>query len=215
MINRHAAIAAVTACFGFMALTTAEAAEDDLNIELTPFGAYRFGGTFEVIDTDTSYELDDAPSYGLIVNFRHQANTQWEILYSREQTEAAFSDPLSGNSLVDVDIDVLQGGGTYQGDGDTVRPYLALTVGGTHISTSAAGGSKSDTFWSGSIGIGLQIRPTERVGIRLEARAYGTLLDSNSDIFCQTGPNQNVCAVRIDGTLLSQFETLAGVVFRF
>ena len=215
MIYRNAAIAAVTGCFGLMAATIAEPADNALNIELTPYGAYRFGGTFDVVDSDTSYELADASTYGLIVNFRHQANTQWEVLYSREETEAEFSDPLSGNSLVDVDIAVLQAGGTYQGDGDTERPYLALTVGGTQVSTSAAGGSKSDTFWSGSIGVGLQIRPTERIGFRLEARAYGTLLDSDSDIFCQTGPNQNVCAVHIDGTMLRQFETLAGIVFRF
>ena len=207
-------IAAILAAIGVFA-TAANAAEDDLNFEITPFGAYRFGGGFEVTDADTSYDIDDSPSYGFIVNFRQQANTQWEIFYSRQQTNAEFSDPLAGNPVLDVDIDVLQGGGTYQWDGDIVRPYLALTAGGTRIRTRAGDASRDDTFWSASIGVGLHVRPTERLGLRLEARAYGTFIESETDIFCQTGPNQNVCAVRIDGKVLQQFETIAGIVFRF
>ncbi len=208
---RFAAFVAVLGVFA----TAANAAENELNIELTPFGAYRFGGSFDVAEDDTSYEIADSPSYGFIVNFRQKSNTQWEIFYSRQQTEAEFSDPATGNSLLDIDIDMLQGGGTYQWDGDKVWPYLVLTAGGTKIKTRAADASQSDTFWSGSIGVGLQIRPTERLGLRLEARAYGTLINSDTDIFCQTGPNQNVCAIRVDGTMVSQFETLAGIVFRF
>ena len=207
-------MAAIVAALGVFA-AAANAAENELNIELTPFAAYRFGGSFDVEDAETSYDIVDSPSYGFIVNFRQQANTQWEILYSRQQTEAEFSDPTAGNSVLDVDIDVLQGGGTYQFDGDKVRPYLTLTVGGTHVNTSAGDVSDSDTFWSGSFGMGLQIRPNDRLGLRLEARAYGTFINSDTDIFCQTGPNQNVCAIRVDGTMVSQFETIAGVVFRF
>jgi hypothetical protein len=211
MKHQLAAIVAMSGVF----TTAANAAENELNVELTPFGAYRFGGSFDVEDAEASYDIEDSPSYGFIVNFRQQANTQWEILYSRQQTEAEFSDPTAENSVLDVDIDVLQGGGTYQFEGDKVRPYLVLTFGGTHINTSAGGASDSDTFWSGSFGMGLQIRPSERLGLRLEARAYGTFINSDTDIFCQTGPNQNVCAIRVDGTMVSQFETLAGVVFRF
>ena len=34
--------------------------------ELTPYGGYRFGGTFQDIDTEIDVELDDAASFGLI-----------------------------------------------------------------------------------------------------------------------------------------------------
>lgn len=207
-------LAVALAGIGLLSTAAVQAADDKI-FELTPYGAYRFGGSFDVLDTNTSYKLADSASYGLIFNIRQQANTQWEILYSSQQTDATFSDINVNNALLDVDLQVLQGGGTYQGSGERVRPYLAVTLGGTHIKTSAGGASRSDTFWSGSIGLGLQIRPTERVGIRLEARAYGTLMDSDTDLFCQTGPNQNICAIRIDGTLMSQFETIAGIVFRF
>jgi opacity protein-like surface antigen len=192
----------------------AHAADDVYDFELTPFGAYRFGGEFDVTGTDSTLGLADSPSYGLLMNFRQHANTQWEILYSRQQTDASAIGAPVNSSALDVDIHTLQGGGTYQGDGDTVRPYLAATLGGTHMKTSSEG-AQSDTFFSFSLGVGLQIRPNDRLGLRLEARSYGILTDSKTDLFCATGPDQNICAIRIDGTVLWQLETMVGIVFRF
>ena len=206
-------ITTIAAALGLLAMT-ANAVADDLNIEITPFGAYRFGGTFDVADSDASYELADSSSYGLILNLRQKRDTQWEILYSRQQTDASFSEAVPGDPLIDVDTQVLQLGGTFQGDGETVRPYLAATIGGTHIKTEAVG-TASDTFWSGSIGVGLQVRPSSRFGIRLEARAYGTLVSSNSSLFCSSGPAGAACVLQVDGTVFSQIETLVGLVFRF
>jgi opacity protein-like surface antigen len=194
--------------------TSAETNGDDLDFELTPFGAYRFGGSFYVTDSDETLELDDASSYGVLFNVRQHHNTQWEILYSRQQTESRPRNAPPSSAAVDLDIQILQGGGTYQGEGERARPYVAATLGGTHIKSNSAG-STSDTFFSFSIGGGLQLRPNDRLGIRLEARAYGTLTASNTDLFCRTGPDLNVCAIRVDGKVLWQVETLAGIVFRF
>jgi hypothetical protein len=184
-------------------------------VEITPFAGYRFGGTFETEDETASYEMEDSASFGLIVNLPHKINTQWEILYSQQgSAEAIYEGDPGPDPLVDVDIHVLQIGGTYLFEGDKAIPYLAATLGGTHIRTSSAE-SRDDTFFSGSIGIGMKFLPTSRVGIRVEARAYGTLVSSNSELFCSTGPDANLCAVRIDGKLFSQVETFAGITFRF
>lgn len=190
------------------------------SVELTPFVGARFGGTFEAELPSAElveYEMDDSASFGMILNWRHKANTQWEVLYSLQQSEAQYfgpDDPNGPEPLVDVDIHVLQIGGTYLFDGERAIPYLAATLGGTHIRADSTE-SQDDTFFSGSIGFGVKILPTSRVGIRLEGRAYGTLLDSSSRIFCSTGPDANVCAVQLDGNLLSQFEVFAGLTFRF
>jgi len=193
---------------------SALASAQDSGTEITPFFGYRFGGTFESEEMSTKYEMQDSSSFGLLVNFEHKANTQWEILYSQQSSEALYSGVAGPDPQVDVDIHVLQLGGTYRGEGDKARPYLAATIGGTHIRTESSS-SKSDTFFSGSIGVGMMFLPRSRVGIRVEARAYGTLVDSSSDIFCQTGPDQNICAIRIDGNLLSQVEIFTGITFRF
>jgi len=190
--------------------SAATAAEEPGNFEITPLGGYRFGGSFDVQGSDDSYELEDSSSFGLILNLRDQANTQWEILYSQQNANAELNSA-TAQSRVGLDIQVLQIGGTYQGPGDNWRPYLAATIGGTRFDTS----SGDDTFFSGSIGIGVQIMPESRLGIRFEARAYGTLTDSDTDLFCRTGPDLNICAVRVDGEIFSQIETFAGIVFRF
>ncbi len=191
--------------------SVAQAQDDSLGLEITPLGGYRFGGSFDIQESSDAYEMEDSSGFGLVFNLREQANTQWELIYSRQNGTAELNSASALQSRVDVDIQVLQIGGTYQGSGSRARPYVALTLGGTRFATD----SGNDSFFSGSIGLGLQVMPDARVGIRLEARAYGTLTDSDTDIFCRTGPDLNVCAVQVDGEIFSQIETFAGIVFRF
>jgi predicted porin len=204
----------LVALLGGCCLSPAYGQEAAAKFELTPFGGYRFGGSIEIEESPESYEFEDSASYGLIFNFPHRANTRWEILYSKQSTEAEFTGLTPDDPVIDVDLQVLQIGGTYQFEGDTVIPYLAATLGATHAKATSSG-SESDTFWSGSIGLGVLISPHSRVGLRLEARAYGTLVNSSTDLLCVSGPQGAGCAIGVAGDLLSQMETFAGVVFRF
>ncbi len=192
----------------------------DYNVEITPFGGYRFGGEFDAesdgdaVSAADSVKLVDSGSYGLLVDIRHSDITTYQFLYSEQSTDAEIRGTGLALDALDTTVRVFQFGGTYRGPGDVVQPYLAATIGGTHVRTSG-GGSRSDTFFSGSIGVGINVMPTSRIGFRFEARGYGTLTDSDTDLFCRTGPDLNVCAVRVRGTILGQFETFAGVTFRF
>jgi hypothetical protein len=181
---------------------------------LTPFAGLTTGGDFEDLTSTAELALDDSSSFGLILNIVESANTQWEILYSLQATEADTTGlPISGAPL-DIDVHYIQGGGTYLFSGDAARPFLAATVGASHFAPGLSG-VDSETFFAFSIGTGLQIRPNARFGIRLEARGYGTLVDSDSNLFCQSGPAGAICAVTVDGTILWQFQAFAGFVFRF
>ena len=173
-----------------------------------------FGGTFADIDADLDAELDDGAHLGVILNLRESANTQWELIYSRQSTDVDASAFSPATPTLDVDLQYLQLGGTYLGEGERVRPYVAATIGGTRIAPSL-GNLDSDTFWSGSIGAGLQAFPNQRIGLRLEARVWGTLLTSSTDLFCASGGQGGVCAISVDGDVLWQFSTFLGVVFRF
>jgi hypothetical protein len=190
---------------------SAGAADEPLNIEITPYGGWRFGGTFDVQESTDAWEIEESASAGLILNLRESANTQWEFLYSQQSSKAELTSNTLPVTRIDIDLQYFQVGGTYQWDGDMLRPYLAATIGGTRIRTP----SESDAFFSGSIGLGMQILPESRVGIRIEARAWGSLTDSSTDLFCAVGPDANVCAIRVDGSVLGQVETFAGITFRF
>jgi hypothetical protein len=194
----------------------AHAQQTPAKFELTPFGGYRFGGSFEIDESPDSFDFEDSASYGLIVNFPHRANTRWEIIYANQSTEAEFSGVTTGDAVIDVDLQMLQIGGTYQfeAENEKVLPYLAATLGATHAKASGTS-SESDTFWSGSIGLGILVAPNSRVGLRLEARAYGTFTNSSTDLLCASGPGGAGCAIQVAGDLLTQIETFAGVVFRF
>jgi len=214
--RHHAVFAAVLAVLVYACAGSAAAQEQAYAFELAPYGGYRFGGTFAAADSGTSIELDDSASFGLIFNARHSPDTQWEALYAHQETTADTAGLGLGLGGADLDlgIDYLHGGGTYLFDSAWGRPFLSATVGMTRIDVQNAG-FDDDVFFSFSMGLGVQFRPTERLGLRLEARGFGTLVDSDTDIFCRTGPDENVCAVRIDGDVMWQMEAIAGVVFRF
>ncbi len=48
------------------ALPAQAAAADELKFEITPFVAYRFGGTFDVEGSTASYRIDDSEAFGLL-----------------------------------------------------------------------------------------------------------------------------------------------------
>lgn len=207
-------IKTIIVCVVLLAATAVNAQTETSRFELTPFAGITFGGEFEDMTSSESLQLDDNASFGLILDIRESANTQWEILYSRQATRADTTDlPTSGASF-DVDVHYIHGGGTYLGEGDRARPFLAATIGATHFEPGLDDFG-SETFFSFSIGAGFQLRPNDRLGIRLEARAYGTVLESDTELFCRTGPTENICAIRSEGTILWQLQTLAGFVFRF
>ena len=182
-------------------------------IELTPYGAYSFGGTFKDEESATEAELQDSGNFGLIFDYQMKNNTQVEVIYSQQRTDAVISD----ETIPNVNMHYLQLGGTYQFDTvGNVLPFMSATLGGTHIDVDTEGFG-SDTFFGFSIGGGIQIAPTRRFGLRLEARAFGTLLQDGSRIFCVSDPGggQAGCAITIAGDVLWQLQTMAGFVFRF
>jgi hypothetical protein len=190
------------------------AAEQGPRFELTPFIGYRVGGSFEDEDTGESVDLDDNASYGLIFNIVEKAHTQYEFSWSHQDTSVDLTDAGGNPAKLDLDIDFFQLGGTYLFDGNFARPYMVATLGAAHY-RSKSGASESDTYFAFSVGGGWKLWPTRRFGLRLEGKYYGTLVESNSNIFCGSSPNNAGCLIQTSGKILSQWEVMAGGVFRF
>lgn len=195
--------------------TSAAQTENALaRFSLTPFGGYTFGGEFKDEKGMLSVDVDDAPHFGVVFDIREGANTQWEIFYSQQQTEADTSEVVPAQPVTDIDVHYLQVGGTYVGNGDRARPFLAATLGGTRFDPGPLT-FDSENFFSFRIGAGWYLQASERVNLRLEGRLLGTLLRSDSALFCETGPDENVCALVADGDFFWQFQTSLGFAFRF
>ena len=181
---------------------------------VTPYGGYTFGGEFKDDADSVSVEVDDAAHLGLIVNVRQTANTQWEVFYARQETEADTSGISPSQPLVDIDVQYLHLGGTYVADGERARPFLAAGIGATRFDPGPLT-FDAENFFSFGVGAGWQVQPTDRLGVRLEGRLLGTFLHSNTALFCETGMDENVCALAADSDLYWQFQTSLGVVLQF
>jgi hypothetical protein len=214
-ICARAVAAIVVAALSCLSICSAVADGRDPRFELTPYVGYRIGGEFEQQNGSAKYELDEGNSAGLIFNIvARDVNTQWQVLYGQQRTSHKTPVTFDPSARLGIDVEYFQFGGTYLFDGDDMRPFIALTAGVTHFGPTLAG-VDSESFFSGSIGGGVQLLQTSRVGVRLEARVFTTFVSTDGAIFCHSGPNAGGCAISIHGTALYQFEASAGVVFRF
>jgi hypothetical protein len=182
--------------------------------ELTPFVAYRVGGSFSEEDGDGQVDLNESSAEGIMFNIRANPKGQYELLYSRQSTDASTRGFYPDDPTIGIDVENYHFGGTYLFDGRNTRPFIALTLGATRFDPKHAE-STAETFFSASLGAGVQLAATRRVGLRLEARAFATFIDDNSAIFCSSINGSGSCLIRVEGNLLTQWEARAGLVFRF
>jgi opacity protein-like surface antigen len=189
---------------------------------ITPVIGYRMGGSVDGENdageqTGEEISLDDASTLGLIINAPFQdlggAYTEWEFSFNT-QSVGLDEAPDAVDRDLKIDITHYLVGGTYVGGEGAVRPYLAAGIGAAHLSPDAPG-YESDTVFGFGIGIGAHFFPESRVGLRLEGRAMGSVLDNDSAVFCASGPTGSGCAFLASGEWLLQWEVMAGATFRF
>jgi hypothetical protein len=198
----------------FILSTSAFAQDKPLRFELTPFAAYRFGGSFEEQDGNGRVELNDSNAQGIMFSIKENHNGQYELLYSRQSTDADTTGFLVNDPTFELDVDTLHFGGTYLFDGENTRPFLVVTLGITQFDPGIID-SGSESFFSASIGGGVLLNATKRLGVRLEGRAFTTFVGDDSDIFCASSGGSGTCLIQVDGRTLTQWEARAGLVFRF
>jgi len=192
--------------------------------EITPNAAYRIGGEFEPQaepkDLDANgrgFELHEGNAEGLILDIRTSAgDSQWEVLYAHQDTELETQPSFVGGPTLDIDVSHFQFGGTYlfEDSSDTIVPFIALTAGLARFEPELDG-AEAENYFSWSFGGGVQLRAERRIGVRLEARVFGSLIDDDSALFCVSSPEVSSCAVVVEGDQLYQVEARVGVVVHF
>lgn len=186
----------------------AEEAPEYNTFELTPFAGYMFGGEFADATTGDDLDLDEDTSYGLIFNIAADQHRHYEFLYTMQSTA------LDGATPLDMDVQYLQLGGTVSHpDMTRVIPYFGLTVGAARFEPDAAG-YDSETRLAFSAGGGVRVPITDHIGVRFDARAYFTLLDSDGEIFCVSSAGAT-CAIRAKSDTFVQYAASLGVVIGF
>jgi hypothetical protein len=195
----------------FLAVSISAPAEADaLSLEVTPSIGYRLGGEFEDETSGETVDLDEAPSYGLILSLNLDEQSQIELFWSHQETSLEDDALFSGATLLDLDVDYIHFGGTYIVDGELVRPFVVASMGVTHMNPEQAG-FDSETRFSAALGGGIRLFFTRHIGLRIEGRGFATFIDSDSAVFCR----DFTCAIHVKGNMLWQFGAQVGLIMAF
>jgi hypothetical protein len=115
-----AAVAAVVAWLPADALARGE------RVEIIPHGGVRFGGNFRDRLSGEPMNIGASAAAGLTVDIAWDANTELELLYSRQATRLKRDGAAPGSPSFDLDIEYYQIGGTYLFDkSGALQPYFA------------------------------------------------------------------------------------------
>jgi hypothetical protein len=180
------------------------------DFEFTPFAGYMAGGEFEDPIDSSDRDLDAGSDFGLIVNAATDWWRHYEMVYAHQGTEVDGVEPF------DMDVEYLHFGGSVSypdTEAKYVIPYFGMTVGATRFSPDQAG-LDDETKFSLTMSTGLRIPITQHFGVRLDLRAWGTLLDSDSEIFCVSSAGLT-CRIKAKGDFFLQYSANLGVTVGF
>ena len=187
-----------------------EAPREYNGFEFTPFVGYMAGGEFEDPMDSSDRDLDADTDFGIIIDAAAEWWRHYEMLYVRQSTSVDGVEPF------DMDVEYLQFGGTVSypdSEAKHVIPYFGMTVGAARFSPDGAG-LDDETKFAATLGGGLRIPINKNFGVRLDLRAFGTLLDSDSDIFYVSSAGLT-CRIKAKGDFFLQYSANLGVTIGF
>jgi hypothetical protein len=178
---------------------------------ISVYGGARFGGSVTDSATNSSINLQNGSSFGAALDIGLDRDTQIELFYSQQNTALSAAAFATQGNATGLTLYNYQIGGTAFFEQVGRGAYVMGGIGGTTAKPKQAG-LNSETFFSGNLGLGWMVPLGAHAGLRLEARGYGVLLNSNTTLFCG---GQIGCTVAVKGNGLFYGEVLAGLSVRF
>jgi hypothetical protein len=179
-------------------------------VEVTPFVAQRYGGSFEDYNTGADFAVADARAFGLALDFDLEPDKQIEVFLSRQNTNLTTSGTFTGNPLFDLTIDYYHIGGLYMlPEVGNILPFVSGTLGLTRM-TPYRTDLTTENRLSLSLGGGAKIFFNKQLGLRFDARGIYTMLNSDLAVFCSGG-----CTLKVRGGGFVQTEVSAALMMRF
>jgi hypothetical protein len=176
-------------------------------VEVAPFVGYRFGGDFFELVTGQAVDLDGALSWGASVDVPlSPRGLQFEGLFTHQHADLLVPSPVVGRRLWRITVEHWQAGALQETRDGRVRPYVDLMAGLTRYSAEG----DTEIRFAASGGGGVKLLPSPRLGIRLESRVFGTLVDASGALACSSG----LCLVALNAEVVWQWEFSAGLVIR-
>jgi hypothetical protein len=171
-------------------------------LELAPFVAYRVGGEFQ------GFSVKDNVSYGGTLSYDIGGQGFGpEFLFSHQNTDVVTSPGGIARANININEWALQGFRTFASSRGKAIPFGTVGIAISDLSASAGGGSS--TRVAAVAGLGAKVFPNPSIGLRFDARAFFTFVNSSGGFFCGTGGG---CGVSYSGSVFFQMDLGGGVV---
>lgn len=154
--------------------------------EIFGFGGYMMTTSVPVQDGDL--QVDDRLNYGLGLDVEVRRGIQVELLWISEQTHVKLKRYPSGivEDLFDMSVHYFQAGAVFEMGRGNTRPFGAITIGASLFHPNDA--SRSDEWLAAAtLGGGVKIDMSEKVGLRLQGRILMPLIFSGTSLWVGTG----------------------------
>lgn len=184
-----------------LTVVLAPAALAQQEFEISPYGGMRTAGSFRGEDQLVSFNVQSAPTFGVFADYMVTRQLALELLWGHEgstvdkksstlapsgpdPTNVEPSEEVPDGELFNLGIDYFHGGIRFDGGNEKYTPYVAVGAGTTRFNPDVAGASSASRF-SFSLGAGIIAYLNERIGVRFDARAFGTRTgDRQEDLAC-------------------------------
>jgi len=193
-------------------------------VEISPYAGYLFGGEFARGSTslfDVRVEADDDATYGVRLGYNMTDNVEMEFQASRTKTAFVTDDDhdlfgSNGQSLGDLTIDYYMGYGTFNFGHRRAVPYITIGGGVARLDPNVPNtNARSDTRFTGSLGIGVKAFVNPHFGFRFDGRGYATSLGNRDRNDRRFGCDNNFFDDCDSKEWLTNGEISAGLLFAF
>jgi opacity protein-like surface antigen len=186
--------------------------------DVTGFAGYQLNG--DVSTTGGTLNIDDAPAYGGILDFRVHRYGSVELMYEYTKPTSqfrSFSAGFSSTQPFDVTSHYFQIGGLSVQHAGPLEPFFGLTIGGAlyvpdTIQRQGGGTVNAQDTWrfAATLALGTKIWISDSVGIRLETRMLMPMVFNGGGFYFGTGGAGLTTSAGIPSL---QFAFTGGLVF--
>jgi len=175
-------------------------------VQIAGLAAWGGGGSVREVAADQDRSFEAAPVYGGALDIRIGQDGWYTELYasrSESRLEGGLTPP------IDVTMDRYLIGIQQEKGSAQLRCHGTFYLGATRFVPGA--GFDSTTKFTGGVGLGFKAFFTRNVGLRVEARGFYTLVQSNGGVACVNGE----CLFAFSGSGLWQGDIGGGLVLAF
>jgi hypothetical protein len=190
------------------------AAQQPARDAFTLYGGGRSGGSFIDSVTGASLRTEASGAFAASYDRLLDGSRQTQLFVSHQSSRLALggsaTPSATGPQSMPIRITHLHLGGTNffgapVGQGTYLSGGLGMTVFGPGLT-----GLSTEVRPSISLGFGWQVPLAAGVSLKLEARGYAALVNSEGGLFCSGG-----CVITVRGDTYTQGEVLLGLSFGF